>query len=132
MISLAEAGRQIKVVSDQVTGPTYTPDLASEVVRLINKDATGTFHVTNSDSVSWFQFACEIFEHAGLDCEISPTDSASFGAKAVRPGYSVLSNEKQEQVCGEYIRSWQDALPDYLELRAETTGQQADLEPVAS
>ncbi len=119
MISLAESGRALKVVSDQRTGPTYTPDLAKTVVKLVERKATGTFHVSNTGSVTWHEFASAIFRHQGLTCDLSETDSASFGAPAPRPAYSVLSNEKQIQTTGDQMRSWKTALVEYLDMRNE-------------
>ena len=117
MFSLAESGRSLKVVSDQVTGPTYTPDLARAVASLIRKKASGTFHITNSGAVSWHEFARTIFESTGAKCDLSETDSETFGAPARRPRYSVLSNDKHQAVTGQTMRSWDQALKSYLELR---------------
>src|SRR5262249_46674493 len=53
MLRLADEGKPIKVVADQVTTPTATADLAATIARLVTTEAYGTYHVTNSGQCSW-------------------------------------------------------------------------------
>jgi dTDP-4-dehydrorhamnose reductase len=117
MLRFARERRPIHVVNDQVSAPTYTLDLAASVLGIAAIGGRGTFHVTNAGQCSWYDFACEIFEQVGLTPDLSPTTSEEFAAKALRPGYSVLSNGRLRGLGLEQPRKWQEALRDYLQLK---------------
>ena len=102
---------QLNVVNDQIGSPTWTFDLASAIVEVLEKKPEpGIYHVTNSESCSWFQFAQEIAKSINADINlVKPTDSKSFVRPAVRPKYSVLSNSKWEKAGLTPLRSWKAA-----------------------
>jgi dTDP-4-dehydrorhamnose reductase len=118
MLKMAAAGKAIRVVSDQIVTPTSTLDLAEKLALLVKKGAPfGLYHMTNTGQCSWYQFAAEIFRLFGLPADLSPSTSAAFGAKARRPGYSVLDNLAVRNAGIPEFRSWQDALADYARVR---------------
>jgi dTDP-4-dehydrorhamnose reductase len=119
MIRLANEGKDIKVVDDQVLTPTSTKDIAEKLYELIQTEKYGLYHMTNSGSCSWYEFACEIFKQAGLAPNISPTTSESFGSKAKRPAYSVLDNKNLRAAGLTDLRPWKEALADYIKERKE-------------
>lgn len=56
----------VSVVDDQKGQPTYSRDLAEQIVRLVEaRPAAGTFHGTNSGEVTWFGLAQEVFALLG-------------------------------------------------------------------
>ena len=114
MIRMAREGRPIRVVSDQVLTPTYARDLAQAIKRLIVTEAYGLYHVTNSGACSWYEFAGRIFKRVGTMPDFGPTTSAEWGARARRPPYSVLADEKFVEVGGGHLRVWTEALDVYL------------------
>ena len=114
MLRLAGQGRDIKVVADQYVSPTYTYDLAVAMGQLIQTKNYGTYHITNSESCSWFELAMAVFMITNLAPNVSETTSAEFGAKAKRPLYSVLGNGALEQAGIPRIRSWREGLDAYL------------------
>jgi len=114
MIKLAKEGKDIKVVDDQVLTPTSTEDVAEKLYELIGTGKYGLYHMTNTGSCSWYEFACEIFKMAGLSPNVSPTTSEEFGAKAKRPAYSVLDNVNLRKAGLEDLRPWKAALKDYI------------------
>lgn len=109
-----EENGEVGVVYDQVGSPTYTVDLASFMLKLIKTDQFGTYHVTNSGSCSWYEFAVEIFKRAGLNVTVHPLTSDQFPRPAQRPNYSVLSKKKLTEQGFTPLRDWQEALTDYL------------------
>lgn len=109
MLSLAEKGSEIKVVDDQIGCPTWTVELANGILRLLQKPY-GTYHVCGSGNTSWYGFAKEVFEQAGVKVDLKPCTTEEFSRPARRPAYSVMDNQN---LC----RNWQAALHDYLELR---------------
>jgi len=114
MLSLAGAGKDIRVVNDQRLSPTYTYELAYGLVNLIEKAPYGLYHLTCSGACSWYEFAVKIFELANLRPNLQPTTSAAFKTAARRPNYSVLSNQAIREKGIPPLKAWQDALADYL------------------
>ncbi|MFI5313502.1 MAG: dTDP-4-dehydrorhamnose reductase [Candidatus Dormibacteria bacterium] len=118
MLRAAAAGRQIRVVGDQVGGPTWTGHLAPRVLRLIERDLPGTFHVTNSGVTSWQGFATAIFAAAGIDADVVPIATAEYPTPAPRPAYSVLDNRACRLLGEPPMPRWEDGLHGYIaELR---------------
>lgn len=114
MLRLAGQGKPLKVVNDQRCTPSYTADVADATVQLLERGATGLFHVVNSGDCTWYEFAAEIFRQSGVAADLTPITSAEFGAPAPRPAYSVLSTAKFASVTGAPLRHWREALAAYL------------------
>jgi len=117
MIDLAEKGKNIKVVNDQVLTPTNTQDAAEKLLQVIQSEQYGLYHLTNTGECSWYEFAQEIFKLSGLKPNLSPTTTEAFGTKAKRPPYSVLDNRNLRRLSIEDLRDWHIALADYLQER---------------
>jgi dTDP-4-dehydrorhamnose reductase len=115
MLRLGKEKGQVSVVTDQVLGPTNTADLARAVWWLVDQEAQGVFHASNSGSCSWFEFARAIFELRRMDVAVHPIDSATLGYRARRPPYSVLDNGKLMKAGYSGMRPWRDALASHLE-----------------
>jgi dTDP-4-dehydrorhamnose reductase len=110
MLRLAGENKDIKVVNDQFGSPTYAKDLASEVKKLVeSQNPYGIYHITNSETCSWYDFAVKIFELSSLNLKIKPVKSEEFPTPAKRPIYSMLINTKLPP-----MRKWEEALKDYL------------------
>lgn len=110
MLGLAEKGQpEIRVVNDQYGCPTYTPDLAKAVFDLLPTQKYGIYHLVNSESTSWYEFAREIFHELGVPQKIIPISSEELKRPAKRPTHSVLRNTKTPP-----LRPWKEALADYL------------------
>ena len=115
MLRLGKERGAVSVVNDQVGNPTYTYDLAKLVVDMIQTDKYGKYHATNSgDFISWYDFACEIFEQAGMDVKVTPVDSNQFPAKAKRPKNSRMNQTELDKNGFNRLPAWQDALERYL------------------
>jgi len=114
MLRLAATHDTVSVVADQVGQPTWTMDLAEQIVRLVDADApAGVYHGTSSGRASWYDFARAVFENAGLDPErVTPTDSSSFVRPAPRPAFSVLGHDAWAAAGLEPLRPWDAALSD--------------------
>lgn len=117
MLKIAQTHDTIRVVNDQVGTPTYTKDLAKLLVQMIQTDKYGYYHATNEGGyISWYDFACEIFRHAGLATKVIPVTTAEYGqSKARRPFNSRLDKLKLVQNGFTLLPTWQDALKRYLE-----------------
>ena len=117
IIERARQGLPLKVVNDQIGSPTYTVDLAQATLDLLDRGLTGLWHVTNSGSTSWFEFARAALEEFGIAADLSPITTADWlkmrPKQAVRPAYSVLDAMPLARALGHPIRPWRKALADY-------------------
>lgn len=118
MLRLAEEGKTIRVVDDQVLTPTYTKDLARGIKSLLENGARGVYHLTNQGQCSWYEFAREIFKISGMDPNLAPTTSNEFARPAKRPPYSVLDNQKAVNKMVDKLPAWKDALVRYIAERS--------------
>ncbi|NIN64364.1 MAG: dTDP-4-dehydrorhamnose reductase, partial [Anaerolineae bacterium] len=65
ILELAEEREELSVVTSEVGSPTYAPDLARAIARLIEYPLYGTYHLVNEGSCSRYEFARRILELAG-------------------------------------------------------------------
>ena len=116
ILKLAASRPALDVVNDQHGCPTYSVDLARGIIELCRRNASGIVHATNAGSCSWFEFAREIVNAAGLATDVRPVSTQQMPRPARRPAYSVLSPKSLEQ-WGIAMPTWQDALRRYLQER---------------
>jgi len=113
IIDLSTKQQVIKVVNDQVGSPTYAKDLAQAVHQLIvDKKPFGIYHRTNDGKCSWYDFALAVKKIKNFSAEIEAITTQEMPRPATRPSNSVLINTKLPA-----LRSWQDALTEYLNLQ---------------
>jgi len=109
---LAEEGaKELKVIDEELSSPTYAPDAARLTLQIIKKKMPfGVYHGANSGACTWYEFAVEIFKILSKsDIIIKPITSAEYPRPAIRPKDSILLNIKLPRQ-----RSWQEALKEYL------------------
>ena len=116
MLNLAKTNDNISVVNDQIGSPTYTVDLAIAISQIIEKPAYGIYHITNSEHCSWYEYAKEIFDIAGVEVELTPVTTEEFPRPAPRPKYSVLENYNWKLEGYPQLRSYKQALREYMKL----------------
>ena len=116
MLRLARARGALRVVADQIGSPTWTGHLAPALLRLVERHATGIFHVTNSGATSWHGFATAILRQSGLDhVPVDAISTAEYPTPARRPAYSVLDNGRWRGLGESPLPSWEEGLRRYLE-----------------
>ncbi len=120
MLRLAAEGKRIRVVADQVVGPSYTLDLARKVWRVLPRAAHPIYHLTNAGATSWYAFARRVFELAGVAPDLTPVSAAEFGARARRPAYSVLGHGNLAALGEDDLRPWEAALAAYVAERSSS------------
>jgi dTDP-4-dehydrorhamnose reductase len=121
MLRLGKERDELRVVNDQVLSPTYTRDLAEKIAQLITTERYGIFHITNRGACSWYEFTKEILNLAGLKTRIVHITSEQYPQKARRPGYSVLDNYHLRLLKIDDMRTWQEALADYMREKGHLT-----------
>jgi dTDP-4-dehydrorhamnose reductase len=119
MLRLAQSGKPIRVVEDHFASPTYAPALASRTADLVEKDASGVYHLGGGEAISWYAYAGLIFEAAGLHPELTPTNEREYRTAARRPKFSALSNSKVEAAGVKPMPPLRDALANYFAVRAQ-------------
>lgn len=113
----AEKEREtVSVVDDQRGQPTYSRDLAAQILRLTERrPPAGTYHGTNSGETTWFGLAQAVFELLGADPErVLRTTSAEYVLPAPRPSYSVLGHARWADAGMAPMRDWRPALEDAI------------------
>ncbi len=128
VIGQARSGHTLKATTDQVSAPTYAPDLARWTLDLIRGGASGLFHAVNDFPVSryeWTKVILEDGQKAGLwsDVSVEAVASAYFNPRMRRPAYSAMDNRKMTSFLGQPAGAWRTGLNEMLaNYRRETTG----------
>ncbi|MFD0081542.1 dTDP-4-dehydrorhamnose reductase [Priestia megaterium] len=114
MLKLGEERKELSVVADQIGCPTYTLDLAHAILELVDTQKYGVYHVSNSGSCSWYEFAKEIFEISEMKVQVNPCTTADFPRPAARPANSVFEHMSIKLNNFSSIRHWKEALSSFL------------------
>ena len=109
MLRLGVERDALKVKDDEFISPTYAVDLAQGIAGVIEAGHYGLYHLTNSGSCSWYEFAKAIFELTGVEVEVVPVPSSEYPLPAARPANGVLSALGSPK-----LRHWREALEDNL------------------
>lgn len=120
-LRLLAGNTPLRFVDDQRGSPTFTSDLALTIADLALEQTPGVFHLTNTGSVTWFEFVQEIARQTGADpARVLPITTADLNPPrpAPRPANSVLDNAAWGSIGGAPMRPYEAALSDLLaELR---------------
>ncbi len=140
MLNVGKNHDELRVVDDQVGTPTYTFDLASLLVDMIETEKYGYYHATNAELpeepgghtaegtktgyISWYDFSKEIFRQAALmgfseydeeHLRLVPVTTQEYGiSKAKRPFNSRLDKSKLAEQGFSPLPDWRDALSRFL------------------
>lgn len=115
MIRLGKERDSLNVVFDQVGTPTYSADLASAILQIIdfstrNSFESGIYHFSNEGVCSWYDFTKSIHHYANVKCDVFPIEGKDYPAKAPRPHYSVLNKKKIKETFNLTIPHWENSL----------------------
>lgn len=79
-------GEEYSVVSDQVRTPTFVEDLAAGIISIIERRATGIYHLSGEDVMTPYEMACRVADYLGLPQSlIKKVTAADFSQPARRP-----------------------------------------------
>jgi len=117
MLRLGKERDALTIVDDQHGAPTYARDLVKSILHMIvnNIGITGIYNYCNGGQTTWLEFAQEIFNICQIKCNPSGISTASYGAPAPRPLWSVMSTEKVQELLPQQIPHWRQSLTDCLE-----------------
>lgn len=115
MLELARTKKELAIVEDQIGAPTYTVDLAGAILNIISKPAYGTYHVTNEEHCSWYEYARQIFEIANVTgVDVRPIKTEELARPAPRPKNSVLEKFYLKLNGYDKLRPYKEAVEDYI------------------
>jgi dTDP-4-dehydrorhamnose reductase len=107
------AGEPLRLVADETGSPTYSLDLADAIAELIGEASVGGIHhVVNAGTVSRAGWARELLRQAGIDVATEDVPASTWPRVSTPPAWAAL--EPTPLPSGEPLRSWQQALADYL------------------
>lgn len=128
MLRIGKERDALNVVADQIGSPTYAPDLAEAILKIIKKvdsgkveraSIAGIWHYSNEGVASWYDFASAIFDLQKMPCRAFPIATKDFPTLAKRPPFSVLDKSKIKAAFGLDIPHWRESLRRCLEELAQ-------------
>lgn len=127
MLKLGREREVLNVVSDQIGAPTYSFDLATALLQVVDQfknqsmgSFSGIYHLTNSGETTWHGFANEIFKIAkeqGQELkirEVKAIRTEDYPTPAMRPKNSRLSNQKAINKLNLVLPPWNHGLKSTL------------------
>ena len=119
MLRLGRRHESLRIVADQVGGPTPAAALADACLRIASAlraepGKTGTWHFAGAPETSWAGFARAIFEMAGIACRVEDIATADYPSPARRPLNSRLECSATQAAFGLARPDWRAGLRDIL------------------
>lgn len=120
-LSMLEAGKPLGLVSDRYGTPTYIPDLADAITRMLQVPHEGILHFTNrGGKTTRYHFVKLAAEKAGIDTSsLTPLPHTEWkGDRALRPLNSALDPSLFIRLTRFEPRTWEEALDAFVRARA--------------
>jgi dTDP-4-dehydrorhamnose reductase len=115
---ICAAARQrgaLRIVSDEISSPTYAPHLADALARLIQTGHYGIYHLTNEGICSRYEWAKYFLPLAGLGhIPVEPIPSAQYRRPSTPPLYCPIRNFAAATLLGITLPPWQQAVDEYF------------------
>lgn len=116
MLDLAKKRDEVHVVDDEVLTPTFTQDVARQILHLSQVTDYGLYHVAAQGGCSWYGFARKIFALTNSSVRLAKAAPGEFPTKVPRPKYSVLENRALQSVGLDIMPHWSSSLERFLNL----------------
>jgi dTDP-4-dehydrorhamnose reductase len=112
ILTQAQSGGRLRVVSDQRVNPTYARDLAQAAHQLAADEWRGIVHLVADGCCAWDEFARAALEACGVSAEVEPVTGSMLGLPARRPPNGCLASERVAP-----LRPWREAVLDWAARR---------------
>jgi dTDP-4-dehydrorhamnose reductase len=100
------SGKVVMGFTDVIFSPLLTNHMAGIFIKMFEHQLSGLYHVVSADSLSKYQFSCELAEKFNLDASlIKPLPIAEAGLKAARSPNLSLRTDKLQGALGESMPS---------------------------
>lgn len=110
----AKKKKELMIVDDQISAPTYTKHLVEFSWELFHKANYGLYHISNDGETSKYDQAKFILEKISWSGKLLRAKTENFGNAAQRPKYSKLDSRKTEFILQKKIPHWKIAIQEYL------------------
>jgi dTDP-4-dehydrorhamnose reductase len=114
ILDAADKHGALRVVTDEISTPTYAPDLAQAIAQLVRTEHYGIYHLTNGGFCSRYEWACKVMELSGRQhISVEPITTDQWPRPAPPPLYAPLVNLAAATL-GITLRPWEEALEEYF------------------
>ena len=114
-------GNELTIVDDQISAPTYAPDLAAACLDVGEAGETGLYHATGPESVSRYEFTVALADGYGFDSDlVTSITTEEFGQDAPRPTDSTLDSTALYETIGARFRAPSEA---FEAMRSDERGE---------
>ncbi|MCB0113906.1 MAG: dTDP-4-dehydrorhamnose reductase, partial [Caldilineaceae bacterium] len=94
IVGAADRHGALRVVDDEYGNPTYAPDLAEAIVRLIQTRRYGIYHLVNQGHASRFEWAVQLLALSGRShIPVTPIPAREWPRPSMPPAHAVLVNQ---------------------------------------
>ncbi|WP_371060843.1 dTDP-4-dehydrorhamnose reductase [Rhodosalinus sp. 5P4] len=119
MLRLSETRQSLRIVDDQIGGPTPATAIAEACLAIASGLAgqpgrAGTYHFSGAPDVSWKAFAEAIFDLAGRPVHVDGIPTSDYPTPAARPLNSRLDCRMTETAFGTARPDWKAGLVQVL------------------
>jgi dTDP-4-dehydrorhamnose reductase len=115
IIAAADKHGALRVVEDEIGNPTYAPDVADALLRLIETQRYGIYHLVNQGVASRFALAQAVLQASGRGhIPLTPIPHTAWPRPVTPPLHAVLANQAAAAL-GLELRPWQEAVRAYVE-----------------
>ncbi|RJP61005.1 MAG: dTDP-4-dehydrorhamnose reductase [Ignavibacteriales bacterium] len=110
VVDSLKSKKKIRIVTDQINNPTFIPDLADGILKIIDLDRDGVYHLGGREFLNRFEFTEKIAAHFNLDTSlIEKIITQELNQPAPRPLKSGLITLKAETELNYKPRSLKEA-----------------------
>ena len=105
----------LRVVNDEIGNPTYAPDVAAALEKLIETHRYGIYHLVNEGCASRYDWTVELLRLTGREAlSVEPISASEWPRPTTPPLHAVLVNQAATAL-GVALRGWRDALREYVQ-----------------
>lgn len=114
-----KSGRKVQAIDDIWSSTTYVEDLIKRTLEIVRAQRSGTYHIVNEGTCTYYEFALEAGRLAGLrrdhiDPLIEITHERDMKRIAARPRYTPMRCLLSEELGLAPMRAWRAALASYV------------------
>jgi dTDP-4-dehydrorhamnose reductase len=114
IVAAADQRGQLSVVDDEWGNPTYAPDAAAAIARLVELGRCGVYHIVNQGWASRFEFAQTVLQASGRgQIPLTPIPHTAWPRSSQPPLHAVLVNQAAAAL-GVELRPWPAAVEEYV------------------
>jgi dTDP-4-dehydrorhamnose reductase len=114
VVRAAQTGARLVLPDDQVMSPTSASEVVQQTMLLIQRGATGIYHVTGKGQTSRYEFARAVATTLGLDVQLVPVHAADIPGRVLRPLRTPLAHEHLRLEGQDMMSNWDQALYEFL------------------